>query len=119
MENGQNRIVEGCYIPGDWAAEFPPDCRAEIRYICLVMSERYILRHFADIQRYADTVERRLTQNFTLADAVADNARMREECHRWGNPFVEIDDSYESVYDDCIEELTRQGTAAERGAKLC
>lgn len=114
IENGQHLIVEGCYIPGDWAAAFSPDYRAKIRYICLVMSERYIRRHFADIQRYADTVERRLTQDFTLADALADNARMREECRRWGNPYVEIDGSYESVYDDCMREPTRQGAAFGR-----
>ncbi len=119
IENRQHLIVEGCYIPGDWAAAFPPDYRAEIRYICLVMSERYIRRRFADIQRYADAVERRLTPDFTLADALADNARMREECRRWENPYVEIDGSYESVYEDCIQELARQGTAAERGATLC
>ena len=114
IENGQHLIVEGCYIPGDWAAAFSPDYRAKIRYICLVMSERYIRRHFADIQRYADTVERRLTQDFTLADALADNARMREECRRWRNPYIEIDGSYESVYDDCMREPTRQGAAFGR-----
>ena len=84
-----------------------------------MMSERYIRRRFSDIQRYADAVERRLTSDFTLADALADNARMREESRRRENPYIEIDDSYESVYEDCIQELSRQGTAAERGAKLC
>ena len=52
--------------------------------------------------------------DFTLADALADNARMREECRRWGNPYIEIDGSYESVYDDCMREPTRQGAAFGR-----
>ncbi len=114
IENGQHLIVEGCYIPGDWAAEFPPDYRAQIRYLCLVMSESYIRRRFDAIEKYADAVEHRLTQDFTLADALADNARVREDCCRYGNPYVWIDGSYESVYDDCIRELTRQGAAFGR-----
>ena len=40
VENGQNLIVEGCYIPFDWARDLDEPYRSEIRYICLVMSER-------------------------------------------------------------------------------
>lgn len=36
MENGQNLVVEGCYIPFDWKKDFTPACREQIRYVCLI-----------------------------------------------------------------------------------
>lgn len=32
VENEQNLIVEGCYIPFDWAQDFEPNYLAEIKY---------------------------------------------------------------------------------------
>ena len=60
IENRQNLIVEGCYIPFDWEKDFPAEYREQIRYRCLVMSEGYIRRHYRDIQQYAGVVEHRL-----------------------------------------------------------
>ena len=46
IENHQNLIVEGCYIPLDWAEDFEGEYLKEIRFYCLVMSEDYIVNHF-------------------------------------------------------------------------
>ena len=60
IENRQNLIVEGCYIPFDWAKSFEEDYLRQIRYCCLVMSEAYIKNHYDDIRKYAGTIEERL-----------------------------------------------------------
>ena len=39
IENKQNLIVEGCYIPFGWADDFDKEYLENIRYYCLVMSE--------------------------------------------------------------------------------
>ena len=46
VENNQNLIVEGCYIPFDWAKSFDKEYLDNIRYLCLVMRENYIRKHF-------------------------------------------------------------------------
>lgn len=51
VENGQNLIVEGVYIPFDWKKDFSPDHLEQIRFICLVMSRDYITGHFSDIKK--------------------------------------------------------------------
>lgn len=43
IENKQNLIVEGCYIPFDWSKDFEKEYLDNIRYYCLVMSENYIV----------------------------------------------------------------------------
>lgn len=60
VENRQNLIVEGCYIPFGWAEDFEREYLEEIRFYCLVMSERYIERHFGEIRRFANVIEERL-----------------------------------------------------------
>lgn len=50
VENKQNLIIEGCYIPFDWEKDFSKEYLDQIKYYCLVMSEKYIRNHFEDIK---------------------------------------------------------------------
>lgn len=96
VENRQNLIVEGCYIPFDWAKDFDEPYRSEIRYICLVMSERYIREHFDSIKAYANVIESRLDDSDCTAETVLrDNRRMREGCQRAGVAYLLIDGEYD------------------------
>ena len=56
IENKQNLIVEGCYIPFDWMNHFEKEYLDNIRYYCLIMSENYIRNHFDDIKKYANII---------------------------------------------------------------
>ena len=60
IENKQNLIVEGCYIPFEWKKDFDEEYLEHIRYVCLVMSRQYIENHFADIQGYSSVIEDRM-----------------------------------------------------------
>ena len=57
LENRQNLIVEGCYIPFDWYRGFDAQALAQIRHYRLIMTQAYIERHFDDILRHANAVE--------------------------------------------------------------
>ena len=54
IENKQNLIVEGAYIPFDWKKGFDVPYLRHILFYCLVMTRNYIRNHFADIKKYAD-----------------------------------------------------------------
>lgn len=74
IENQQNLIVEGCYIPFNWADDFTKEYLSEIKYVCLVMSEQYIRNHFDSIKVYANVIERRLDDSYcTLQSVLEDN----------------------------------------------
>lgn len=60
IENNQNLIVEGCYIPLDWRQDFDERYLPSIRFICLAMTDEYIDTHFDEIKEYASTIESRL-----------------------------------------------------------
>lgn len=95
IENRQNLIVEGCYIPFDWEKDFPAEYREQIRYRCLVMSEGYIRRHYRDIQQYAGVVEHRLDDSScTMETLLRDNAETLEMCRKHGAEYILIDENY-------------------------
>ena len=81
IENRQNLVVEGCYIPHDWYRDFGPDYLENIRCRFLVMTEDYIRNHFADIRAFACAIEQRLEDSdLNMEDLIRDNAHIRENC---------------------------------------
>lgn len=96
IENKQNLIVEGCYIPFDWKKDFEKEYMDSIQYVCLIMSERYIAEHFADIQAYANVIESRLDDSALSAQSlIAENKSNLEECIANGLNYILIDKTYE------------------------
>ena len=71
VENRQNLIVEGCYIPFGWRQDFDEWYLPSIRFICLAMTEKYIEDHF----------NRRIMDGFQIA----------------GEQIVLIDEDYEQT----------------------
>ena len=100
IENKQNLIVEGCYIPFDWAKDFEGPSLTEIRYLCLVLSENYIRNRFSDIKDYANVVENRLDDSgCTLESVLEDNAWFMEQAGKYAVPYLLIEDTYEPDID--------------------
>lgn len=95
IENDQNLVVEGCYIPFEWAKDFEEEYLAQIRFYCLVMSENYIENHFNDIRKFASIIENRMDdEDCTLEMVRQDNAKMLEKCIKHGVEYIYIDEDY-------------------------
>ena len=96
IENKQNLIVEGCYIPSNWAKDFTAEYLKKIKYYCLIMSENYIKNHFDDIKKYANVIENRLDDtDFTMESAINDNAQVLALAKKHNVNYILIDDKYE------------------------
>lgn len=95
IENKQNLIVEGCYIPFDWQKDFDAEYLEYIRYYCLVMSEEYIKNHFADIKTYANVIEARIDDDCTIESVLADNAQILALAQKHNVNYILIEDKYE------------------------
>ncbi|MBS6475491.1 MAG: adenylate kinase [Clostridiales bacterium] len=96
IENKQNLIIEGCYVPFYWAKDFEEKYLEYIKYYCLIMSENYIKEHFADIKKYASVIESRLDdEGCTMESVLEDNARFLQLAQRHNASYVLIDDKYE------------------------
>ena len=96
IENRQNLIVEGCYIPFDWEKDFEQEYLDHIKYYCLIMSEQYIRNHFDDIKKYASVIENRLDDSWcTMERVLEDNREVLELAQKHDVSYILIDGQYE------------------------
>ncbi len=100
IENKQNLIIEGCYIPFDWENDFAKEYLNNIRYFCLVMSENYIKNHFDNIKKYASAIECRLDDEWcTMESVLEDNTQFLKLAKKYNVEYLLIDDKYEIEID--------------------
>ena len=98
IENNQNMIVEGCYVPFDCSKDFGQVYLEQIEYYCLVMSENYIRNHFTDIKKYANIIEHRLDdEGCTMERVLADNAEMLSLAQEHGVNYILIENHYDFI----------------------
>ena len=96
IENHQNLIIEGCYIPHSWAADFEESYLAQIKAVWLIMTENYIRSHFGDILSHASDVEQRLDDSgLSMEELIRDNNRNLELCRKYGREYILIDGNYQ------------------------
>lgn len=95
IENNQNLIVEGCYIPFDWSKDFSEEYLLNIKYYLLVMSENYIKNHFDDIKKYASVIENRSDDDCSVDSVLEDNKKMLKLAQKHDIDYLLINDKYE------------------------
>ena len=104
IENKQNLIVEGCYIPFDWRKGFNKDYLDSIRFICLAMTDEYIDRHFADIADHSSEIESRLEDSYCTPDLLKkDNQFYIEGFEKAGEKVTLINDEYTELISSLLE----------------
>ena len=96
IENEQNLIIEGCYIPFDWRQDFDEKYLSSIRFICLAMTDEYTKSHFDAIKIHESDIESRLIENdFSIDGLIAENQRMIAGFQDAGEQIVLIESNYE------------------------
>jgi len=96
VENKQNMIVEGGYLPYNWKDDFEEDYLEDIKAVYLVMSAEYIENHFEDIKKYACVIEDRLDDSDCTKEWMFKiNKECLENCLKFGCEYKMIMDEYD------------------------
>lgn len=98
IENNQNLIIEGCYIPFDWKNDFDEAYLEQIRYCCLIMTKEYIESHLSDIHEYASVIEARADDDrsyWSQERLIEENTKNLMLCKKHQCEYVLIDSYYE------------------------
>lgn len=96
IENEQNLIVEGCYIPFDYAKDFEREYLEHIRFVCLIFSDSYIDNHLNDIKQHANIIEKRLDDSYCTKEMLHRvNRRNIEYCKKYNLDYILINETYE------------------------
>ncbi|MBQ6696498.1 MAG: adenylate kinase [Lachnospiraceae bacterium] len=103
IENNQNLVIEGCYLPYNWRESFAEEYLKEIRFVCLIMTSEYIEQHFEDIRAFGSVIENRLDDEYCTKEMLLqDNALCREMCEKYGCEYILIKEKYD------VEEILAQ-----------
>ena len=94
LENGQNLIIEGCYIPFTWQDDFSAEELSQIKYYCLIMSKAYIENNFSQIIAHESVIEKRKESDCTFDALIRENARNLAACKQHALPYILIDAEY-------------------------
>ena len=97
VENGQDLILEGCYVPFDWRRDLDERYLSRVRFICLAMSDGFIDAHFGEIKRQACAIESRLNDVCTAEALKEDNRRYIDGFAQAGEQVTLIEDDYEKA----------------------
>ena len=99
IENGQNLIIEGCYVPPDWRKDFSEEYLRSIEFVCLAMSDAYIDAHIDEIWEYACAIETRLD------DSGCTLGELKEENRRCIDAFTECNEKVTVIESDFAEAI--------------
>lgn len=100
IENRQDLIIEGCYVPFDWRKDFDDEYLAKIRFICLAMTDRYIETHFEEIKKHACDIESRIDDTgLSMEEMKADNKANVTGFRERNERVVLIDGEYDMSID--------------------
>ena len=94
IENNQNLIVEGCYVPFNYKDDFSKEYLAHIKYYCLIMSEQYINNNFKEINNHANDIEQRIDDFLDKDELIKENNYNLNMCKKYENNYILIDSDY-------------------------
>lgn len=96
IENKQDLIIEGVYIPHNFKASFDEKYLKYIKSSCLIFSEHYIQKHFEDIVENRNVIEQRIGDSFiSKEELIRENHINLKESIRYQNDYYLIEDKYE------------------------
>ena len=98
IENRQDLIIEGCYVPFGWRKDFDERYVSEIRFLCLAMTDAYIDAHFDAILSHACDIEARLDDSYCTPERLkADNRGVIKGFLAAGEPVTRIEADWEAT----------------------
>jgi len=99
IENDQNIIIEGCYLPEN-INEFNENYLSKIIYFNIIFSEKYIRENiFKNIYEKRNIIEKReyfIYKNELVERYILENKKNKEKCIKNNIKYFEINGEYES-----------------------
>ena len=105
IENKQNLIVEGGYIPFAWRRDFDDKYLESIKYICIAITDKYIENHFDDILYHEKDIEDRYDCVYTIDDVKDGNHVYINGCKQNDEEIMLIDDDYECIIEKIVRDI--------------
>lgn len=92
IENNQNLIVEGIYIPCNINNDFEENYKKHIKTVNIIFSEKYIKDNYSIIKEFSSAIESRFVQeDLTKEELIVKHKTNLEECIKNKTEYYLID----------------------------
>ena len=116
VENRQNLVVEGCYIPFRWRQDLDEKYLPSIRFLCLAMTESYVDACFDSVRAHASDIEARLDDSGLTAEWLKqENRAVIAGFRGQGEAVTLIAEDYEGTIAEQVERFAREGAGSPCG----
>ena len=106
IENEQNLIVEGCYVPSYWQDSFEKEYMDSTRLICMVMTDKYIDTHFDMILEHNSDIEHRLDDSDCTCEYLkSENKKYFLDFKGSADHMIVIDSDYEEEIKEALKDI--------------
>ena len=106
IENNQNLVVEGCYVPFDYKNSFDEDYLKDIMFIALSMSSKYIDNNYSKIINHESDIENRLIkEDIDINSLKIENEEFIKGFRKVNEDVVVIDENYDHVISKIIKKI--------------
>lgn len=105
IENNQNLIIEGLYVPFKWRDDFQEEYLKEIKYFSIIFSEQYIKDNFNKILQHSNTIENRLDTSYLNKEKLIKEHNYNLKMSKNFNlDYLLVKEDYRKEIDNWIEE---------------
>ena len=109
IENNQNLIIEGCYIPYNFLDDFEKEYLNNIRHLFLILSKEYIESRFDDILNFANIIEKRTDDSYlNKSELINENLRLLENCIKNDLNYKLINDNYNDTINNLLNDFNNK-----------
>ena len=106
IENKQNLVVEGCYIPFNFRKSFNDLYLKDIIFIALAMSEDYIKQNYKDIIAHESDIEKRIyPSGVSLDELIGENNKFVLGFEKEKEQVVIINKDYNKEIDKVLDAI--------------
>ena len=101
IENKQDLIIEGCYVPYGWRQDFDDNYLRFIWFICLAMTDGFIDARFAQIKAHGSDIEARLDDSYCTPES------LKSENRKTVAGFSAAGEKVTLIADDYVETIAK------------
>ncbi|MEQ9298051.1 MAG: zeta toxin family protein [Cyclobacteriaceae bacterium] len=113
IENHQNLIIEGCYLPPDKVRSIKDNYGSSVTESYIVFTAEYIQENFeGQILRHRNVIENRVHQeNRSIEAFIAEHQNMRAQCQHNSIKYFDVDSDYNETIQKLLHYIDGQLTA--------
>lgn len=120
IENGQQIIIEGCYLPPEHIMDFEPYYLEQIITLYIGFSKNYLEKHYTSgiIEHRSEIEQKDYDDYMNQGNFIKLHTQLKGLCRKYNAKFFEINNDYDGEMNNVYKWIDEQVKAKRRSWKM-